>query len=442
MGTAVHRTTGRGAVVVSTVVALLLAPAIGRAIHEWENEEGTRSLSLTGAERLVVGYLRYPEMAGIDAMDDDGFSASVTRLLAEGELGERLSYEGNFYLDLSRLPQAGQLGTLATVGSFGTPYRTRYLDWSFWQEGSVHGQLGVDRLYLRLSAASLDITVGRFPVNTSVTALFAPNDFFAPFAATAINKIYKPGVDALQLSLAPGALSTIDLIGVMGYGDDDAPGFGQSALLVRATTVWWNTEWALLGGKLAQRWVVGASIQGEIGPFGLRSEGHVGFPDHDGDGRLDDTAPGGQPNDKAHVHAALDLDLPIEWHNSSIGASYGYFSDGARVGGYLKRAQRFFPDDQLLLARHYAGLSAGTEIIPILRAQAAVLVNVMDRSGLGVVNLVYSISDEAECVVGGMVPWGKQPRLDESVDGQSAIALKSEFGAVPYVAFVETRFYF
>ena len=120
-----------------------------------------------------------------------------------------------------------------------------------------------------------------------MTSILRPNDFFAPFSATAINTVYKPGVDALRLNLSLGTFSGIEVVRVIGYEADGDPTWGRSALLARASTVEWDFEWALLGGKVAERWVAGASLQGELGPIALRGEGHAGFADADGDGRLD-----------------------------------------------------------------------------------------------------------------------------------------------------------
>ena len=49
-----------------------------------------------------------------------------------------------------------------------------------------------------------------------------------------------------------GQLSALELVGVLGSDVDGVPGWRESALLLRANTVLWETEWALLGGKLAE----------------------------------------------------------------------------------------------------------------------------------------------------------------------------------------------
>jgi hypothetical protein len=291
---------------------------------------------------------------------------------------------------------------------------------------------------LTLKADPVSLTLGRFAVNYSVTNIFTPNDFFAPFSATAINTVYKPGVDALRFAVAAGSFTSFELVRVLGYDDDGVPTWGRSALLGRSSTVLGGIEWALLGGKLAERWIVGASAQGELGPIGLRCEGHAGFADRNGDGKLDpsDAVPG---RPRVHGRLSAGLDVPFEWHNTTIGAEYEFLSDGASAPDrYLERWLARFPDDPTQLGQHYVGASVRGEIIPILRAAVLGMLNPADYSGLASVSLSYSIADEAEFVGGVLVPWGERPTTTAA--GLPVPA--SEYGLLPLAAFGETRFYF
>jgi len=184
----------------AALFCLVPAPALGFA--EAENE--CCSIEAVGNLRLLGAYLVYPEVEGVYPDQDDALLGSVARLILDGALGEQVDYEVNLFNDLSRMPDIALGGAFATAGSFQTPYRYPHLAWDYWQSGTVNGQAGVDRLRFRLDAYPVDLTLGRFPVGYSVTRVFAVNDFFAPFSATAINKIYKPGVDALRLGAAPG----------------------------------------------------------------------------------------------------------------------------------------------------------------------------------------------------------------------------------------------
>ena len=170
----------------------------------------------------------------------------------------------------------------------------------------------------------------------------------------------------------------------------------------------------------------------------MRAEGHVGLPDANGDGSLDDFDRDGQTKDEAYGRVAIGLDKMFLWQNSVISAEYAYFSDGAdSVDGYLARALRFYPDDPTYLGRHYAGASASLEIIPILRTALLVLVNLGDGSGMAMASLSYNIADEADFVGGLLMPWGKR------APGAAGLpVLGSEMGSAPVSGFLETRFFF
>lgn len=414
--------------------SLFSAPA--QAIYDKEWNEGQYTLELTGALRLTGAFLHLPDaLAAYSA--DDGLAASVARLLVNAALGQRIKLEANLYADLSRAPAAANLGgAFATAGASRTPYRTAYLRWNYWEDGAVKGQLGLDRLAVKLQYDSLQLELGRIPINYSKTMLFAPNDFFAPFSATAINKIYKPGVDALRVSFAAGQLSNLELVAVLGFDGADRPSWSHSAVLLRANTVRWEVEWAVLGGKLAGRWVLGASLQGAVGPVGLRAEGHAGFVDHDGDGSLEvDFTASALQTPRVHGRVAAGADYRWAWRNATISGELLYQSDGASYpGAYTTRARRLRPDDLPYLGQLYLGLSGGLELLPILRANALVLVNAQDGSGMAALTLMYNIADEADFAGGALLPWGAAPA--------NGLSPQSEFGLYPVMLFMETRFYF
>lgn len=425
----------RAAALLAVLCVLAVLAAAPRAHALGSAESGDLSLNATGSVRLLAGFLHYPDEPAVYPSGDDGLAAGVVRLVLDGGLTRGVDYEVNVFSDLSRLPSLARgggllaAGSFSTAGSFESPYRTPYLAWSYWRSGSTTGQLGVDRLSVKLHEGRYSITFGRFPINHSVTQIFTPNDFFAPFTATAINRVYKPGVDAVRVGVSLGELSMLEADAVIGSDADGAPSWQRSAALLRASTVLWKIEWAGLAGRLAGRWVVGGSLQGSIGPVGVRAEGHAGFPDRLASGQLDGPV---------HGRVAAGLSKEFIWHNSSVGAEYLFQSDGgAAPAEYLGRMGRLFPDDQPYLGQHYVGVRLGGEIVPVLKVNAVALLNAADGSGLVLGSLLYDISDEASFIGGVIVPWGA--RLAQ---GGVAPALGSEFGLTPLSAFLEMRFYF
>jgi hypothetical protein len=395
---------------------------------------------MTGSFRLMGAFMHFDDEPLLFPQGDDGVAVAVGRLIID-DSWDHVDVEINIFGDLSRSPTslASTGGAFAAAGSIGTAYRHPYLTIPFWRDGAMSGTLGVDRAVLGAHVGRFSFSLGRFPVNHSVASFFTPNDFFAPFSATAVNRIYKPGVDAARANVSLGAFSSVEVVGVLGWEagtDAPAPTWGRSAVIARASTLLWGFEWAAMGGKLAERWMAGGSFQGDIGRFSLRGEGHVGIPDLDGDGRSGDDL-----DNKIHGRLSAGPSLMFAWKDLTLGVEYGYFSDGAsEPADYLTRAGRFYPDDLLYLGEHYLGVLAGLTIIPVLRGSVLTMISATDGSGLAGLSLSYSVADEADLIAGAYVPWGAGLRTG---DGPIPIPeLGSEFGLSPVSAFLEMRVFF
>ncbi|MCA9691396.1 MAG: hypothetical protein KC636_17465, partial [Myxococcales bacterium] len=390
---------------------------------------------LGGSFRLTGAFLHFRDEPALFPNGDDALALGLGRLLVDADVGEHVSFDVNGFFELARTPGFGALsGAFASAGQTDSVYRTRYLTWRYWEDGSVRGSLGLDRAAVSFRAGPVRIDVGRFPVVYSVTTTFTPNDFYAPFSPTAVNRIYKPGVDGLRLAFAAGALTSVDVVGVLGYDDEGAPTWGRSSVLSRVGFVAGGFEWAALGGRVAERWVVGASAQGSAGPIGLRSEFHVGFPDEDGLGRGDDDKP-------IYVRVTGGPNVSFSWHNATLSADYMFVSDGRNdPGEYLERAAGLYRDDVPYLGKHYASAAFGLELIPILRASTYGIVNASDGSGLAGVALQYNAADEVDLIGGVFVPWGRGLRDVNLMAG--TFTLGSEYGTAPVMAYLEMRVFF
>ncbi len=415
------------------VVVVLLAGAASRAGAIGSAKSESASITAVGSAWLLGAYyhswsLRPP----LTPPPDDGISAAVLRLILDGDLPRGVGYEANFYFELARGPTHLGANTFLTASSFATPYRTCWLGWTYWSSGTVSGDMAVDRLRFHRSFGPVDVSIGRFPVNHSVTFLFTPNDFFAPFSATTLNKTYKPGVDAVRVNIGIGQLSSAEVLAVLGSssGAGGVPAWSRSAVTARLETVLAGFHGSIIGGKLAERWVLGGTIQGDIKGIGLRAEGHLGMPDRNGNGRSDGPLYG-------QLSARVEHSWP--WRNLSVGGEYAFFSDGAaRPADYVARAARLFPDELPYLGRHYAGINGGLDLLPILNLSVVGLVNAADGSGITTVALTYNASNEVDLSLGMLAGWGWRPRADA---GGNPV-LRSELGATPITAFAQSTITF
>ena len=159
----------------------------------------------------------------------------------------------------------------------------------------------------------------------------------------------------------------------------------------------------VIGGKLAERWVLGGTIQGDVKGIGLRAEGHFGMPDKNGDGRHR------RRRSMGSWPCASSIAGP--WHNLTAGAEYAYFSDGAPLpADYIARAGQFFPDELPYLGQHYAGVNAGLDIIPIVNARRRRAGERRRRPGLTTVSLNYNASNEVDLSASACSPAGAGAR--------------------------------
>jgi hypothetical protein len=391
---------------------------------------------LGGSLRLTGSYLHFDDEPLLFPNGDDALALTEARILVEADAGKYLHFSFNGFAEVARLPFGANLGgAFASAGSTQSAYRTGYLTWNYWESGAIIGQLGVDRLAMRVSFDSINVEIGRFPINYSVTHMFTTNDFFAPFSATAVNRIYKPGVDAVRLSAGLSRRASVDVVGALGYdGDSLAPSWGRSAVFTRAAFVGAGFEWAVLGGKVSQRWIAGGSLQGDAGPVNLRAEFHVGVPDAEGDGHRRSDRP-------VYGRVAGGPSMSFAWQNAMISAEYLFASDGAASpSGYIERALAGYTDDQPYLGQHYASLMFGAEIIPILRGSVMSLVNATDGSGLAGVSLMYNVADESDLIMGVFVPWGAGLRGFNPMTGLPNLG--SEIGLSPLSVYLEARVFF
>lgn len=390
---------------------------------------------LGGNLRLTGAYLHLDDVPALFPAGDDALGVASGRVTVDAKAGKHVAFAVHGFVDLTRTPLGTLGGAFTSPGATVSAYRTSYLGWNFWERGAVRGAMGLDRLATTITAGPIKIDVGRFPVNYSVTNLYAPNDFYAPFAATAVNRLYKPGVDALRLSAAPFPMATIDLVGVLGYdASSGVPTWGRSSVLSRVRFVGGGFEWGILGGKLAERWAVGGSAQGSAGPIGLRGEFHVGFPDRDGRGRGGDDLP-------IYVRVAGGPSVSFAWRNTNLGAEYMFISDGARrAGDYAQRATGLYADTVPFLARHYVSANFGLDLVPILKAQTFALVSASDGSGLGGLSLLYNVANESDLILGLFAPWGRGFRGFDPATMLPRIG--SEYGLSPLVVYLESRVFF
>lgn len=390
---------------------------VAHAFYDWHTaqSQGNARASMRG---FAIATQKPANPTFYQERDDEALGG-IARLIIDTQVGHSWHFDINAYqtwLPNSLVTSENGVDTVLDVERSGA------LEWSHSDDDYAH--LAIDRLSLRKSLTNADISIGRQPINLATTFFFSPNDFFAPFAAQAFYRVYKPGVDAMRADISFSELTQLSLIGVQGYRGEPGSDSGWSdsgerlrnSYLARFATNLANTEWALLAGKVRRTRISGGSISGELFDWlGLRAEGHVVE-------ELDENS-----DDKTE----LSIGLEHRWENSLF-LQLEQFYHGSGATAIAEYADSLTGDSNYL-ARRYQALGLSYEFNPLLTGQMTIIQNAIDHSRLYSINTLYSLSDESELSISLTVPQGKEPE---------GLAIKSEFGRYPKVLNVELRAYF
>ena len=279
-----------------------------------------------------------------------------------------------------------------------------------------------DRFNFDFDLGRARAVVGRQAITWGVTYFWPAMDLFAPFAPQRIDRDYKPGVDAIRLTLPTGSYSEVEFVGaVLGssISEDWAAGFLSRFHLGRL-------DLGLMGGMFHGDTVGGAFWTTDIGGTGVRGEFTWTLSGDPNDERI---------NRKRFIRGSLGIDrqlnpellvsLELSWNGYGVSDPSEYLS--------LISSDRVLRGEVNALGRFYGGVSTSWQLHPLWMLSNAILINGSDSSALWVPTLGWSTGNDSELVFGGQVGIGK---------GIEQQMLQSEYGSVANTIFVGFRLYF
>lgn len=393
---------------------LLLGPEPVRAVGLYKSEETSVELGgdLTG---WLVGVWP-PDMPPVEN-DASGRGLLAARLKLEGRVGNWLSWM--VHPEVTGSTQ--DLASLSLTPLAGTPEAVD-LSRRFRSGSRFALDTRVDRASVRLRLSRFELTVGRQPVSFGSTFFFTPMDLVAPFTPVALDRRYKPGIDALRLDAFFGTSGRFTAVAAYA-GSWDAKGL---ILLARARTTFGTVDAGAFAGAAHEDVVVGLDSASELAGAGIRGE--VTF-----------TKPA---EGKAFVRAVLGADRRIGDSLMLQGEVYVQSIGTSKPEEYLTLAstERFARGELWAVGRYYAALAASYELLPIFELSLAVIGNLEDPSCLLAPGLKWSIAEELELVAGGYVGLGKGPELIVNEVAPEGIPVpRSEFGLAPGMGYVGVK---
>ncbi len=286
------------------------------------------------------------------------------------------------------------------------------------EAGTLSVRTRTDRLWVGASVPHVDLRVGRQAISLGKGAMFTPMDLVGAFSPATVDTEYKAGVDAARIDAYAGMASQLTAVAAYaGSWDDDGlifVGYGQTTLGL------WDV--GVLAGRVRGDTVGGLTTAGGLGPVAVQAEVTLTLPAE----RLDE-----DPFVRASLggmwRATQRLTLSAEAYHQGSGADdpadyLGVYTDERHTRGEL-----------WAVGRWYAGLSAAAEITPLVYGSLMAIGNLGDGSALVGPGLSWSVSDSSEVVGSAFAGLGERPE---------GFALKSEFGLVPTMVFVEWKAYF
>ena len=397
------------------LVLCLPFPAFAGVLYQFANNAFTIRFS---------GYIKTLALGlntSLPGTEDTAEDFTRARLMLDGDVGSHMSWAVHYeHFALINPTRGTTTGLFTGQQSVATSrFSLLPLDWTVHESGSLIWGHGLDRLYVRFSVATADLVIGRQAISWGVGRIWTPSDLFVAFSPMAIDREFKPGVDAISLKMPLGAFSQLEV--VYAAFDDD---FSKQDVAIRIQKTVRNFIVGFMGGKFFRDAVLGPFFDGEISGMGVRGEftftHNTGHPQHEPRTFLRGVS-------SIDYRFANGLYTLLEYYYNGFGEvdpeNYPQLFNSARVA----RGEIYN------FGRHYLGATLQYELHPLVTTSLTGLWNLLDQSCLIGPLLLVSLSNEADLRVGAYFPIGT---------GLVGPRVQSEFGLYPQVYYLELRRYF
>lgn len=311
--------------------------------------------------------------------------------------------------------------TLVTGVAEATAPRFLPLQTSLASRSGAEFDVALDRLYAQGRLGTARIVAGRQAITWGTNYFWPALDLFAPFRPGQVDRDYKPGVDALRLTLPVGDFSEVEAIGaVLGSSASSDEAFGALARINVG-----RADFGFMAGRFSGETVLGSFFAADIAGTGWRAE--LSWTDA---AEVDPLAGGSTWRWSAGLDRMMSptvvLTAELAWNGFGVRDPSLYPALAAS-----KRVQR----GQLnALGRRHAGVALDWEFHPLWHLHQSVLLNIDEPSALWTPSLRWSVANEVEVIFGAQAPFGP----GASPDGTP----RSEFGVVPASVFAGIKCYF
>lgn len=257
----------------------------------------------------------------------------------------------------------------------------------------------IDRLSFSYSSPSMVARIGRQALTWGAGTVFHPMDLVAPFSPDARDTEFKPGADMIYLQWLMKNGDDVEFIAVPRRGVPGGPvTMAASTFAMRYRTTVGDLSAEMILARDHGDTTAGLGLSGALGGAVWNIEV---VPTRQANGLV-------RTSRLANISTALQL----FGHTSLISAEYFHNGFGMDTAGLALDSLTPALSDRLArgqvfnLGQDYLSLGLSMEITPLISASAGSIMNLNDQSSFTTAQLNWSLSDNANLIVGAQLPGG------------------------------------
>lgn len=298
-------------------------------------------------------------------------------------------------------------------------------EWVIARSSDAEWRHRFDRLSVRWSSESVQVTVGRQAISWATTLFLTPADPFVPFDPSDPFRVYRAGVDAVRVAVFPGPFTELEAVvrpTETSYGT-------TTTALARAQTSVGGWAVGVWGGALHDEGAAAAFATGAVGATAVRAELSA-RADPDGGA----TVRGTLGVDRYFTPGGQDLYLVGEVQYDGFGAR------SAAALATVAASRPFARGDMQTLGRWALAAQASYQVHPLVALDAVALVNAGDGSVLLAPGASWSATSAASVRLGVFAGVGAET-LPSPIPAPPSLP-GSEYGPVPPIGYLSLTWFF
>jgi hypothetical protein len=258
----------------------------------------------------------------------------------------------------------------------------------------------LDRFSLTLQPAWGTIRIGRQALTWGNGLLFNPMDLFNPFAPTDIERDYKVGDDMVTTQFTIDKIGGIQLLYVPRRDPaDHNVKWSSSSLAGKFHFAAGTTEFDIMVAHHYEDFIAGIGSTGYFMDSAWRLDATWTFLDEDTDR-------------DGFLSLVANIDYSWAWWKKNFYGFMEFYFNGIGDENYSKAisdpaiTERLIRGDLFVLGRKYLSTGIEMELHPLIKANLTVISNIADPSGIIQPHVVFDLTEEIQCTIGGNIYCG------------------------------------